>query len=187
MAMPTLHRLWTAAEVAALPDDDDRHECLNGEHVVTPPPAWIHQSVVEWLHLRLAPYVDAHQLGYTKFSPAEVVFGPRQLVQPDLFVVRWVDGPRPRAWRDITGLLLAVEVLSPRTASRDRGVKREIYQAAGVGEYWIVDTQKRMVERWRPTDTAPERRREQLVWQPRADVAALSLDLTALFAHALDD
>ena len=34
---------------------------------------------------------------------------------------------------------LAVEVLSASTAGRDRGVKREDYEAHGVAEYWVVD------------------------------------------------
>ena len=32
-----------------------------------------------------------------------------------------------------------VEVLSPSTAVRDRGVKMRAYAAAGVQEYWLVD------------------------------------------------
>lgn len=30
------------------------------------------------------------------------------------------------------------EVLSPSTANRDRGIKKDIYEKAGVSEYWIV-------------------------------------------------
>ena len=41
---------------------------------------------------------------------------------------------------------LAVEVLSPSTERRDRGVKREDDAAHGVGEYWIVDTDAETVE-----------------------------------------
>lgn len=32
-----------------------------------------------------------------------------------------------------------VEILSPSTASKDRALKRSLYERAGVTEYWIVD------------------------------------------------
>lgn len=40
-----------------------------------------------------------------------------------------------------------VEVLSPSTARADRHRKRLIYQSEGVPEYWIVDSDARLVER----------------------------------------
>ena len=41
---------------------------------------------------------------------------------------------------------VVVEILSPGTARRDLGIKRDTYQAAGVPEYWIVDPESRSVE-----------------------------------------
>lgn len=38
------------------------------------------------------------------------------------------------------------ETLSPSTAKRDRGEKKDIYEKAGVGEYWIVSPQGKSVE-----------------------------------------
>lgn len=38
------------------------------------------------------------------------------------------------------------ETLSPSTAKRDRGVKKQIYETSGVGEYWIVSPVERAVE-----------------------------------------
>jgi len=43
--------------------------------------------------------------------------------------------------------LLFIEVLSPGTARFDRVVKRARYQRYDV-EYWIVDLDARLVERW---------------------------------------
>ena len=40
---------------------------------------------------------------------------------------------------------LAVEVLSPNTASRDRGEKKAIYERNGVREYWLIDVRARQV------------------------------------------
>ena len=39
-----------------------------------------------------------------------------------------------------------VETLSPSTASRDRGRKKEIYERSGVSEYWIISPKEEAVE-----------------------------------------
>jgi Uma2 family endonuclease len=41
-----------------------------------------------------------------------------------------------------------IEILSPTTAGRDRGVKRKLYARQGVAEYWIVDPESESVEVW---------------------------------------
>jgi Uma2 family endonuclease len=41
---------------------------------------------------------------------------------------------------------LIVEVLSPSTEKRDRGIKFEDYALHGVGEYWIVDAEAETIE-----------------------------------------
>ena len=41
-------------------------------------------------------------------------------------------------------------------AGRDREVKRELDMEAGVEEYWIVDLDRRLFERWRQGDVQPE-------------------------------
>ena len=43
---------------------------------------------------------------------------------------------------------LIIEILSPSSAHRDRGVKCEDYAAHGVTEYWIVDTDARTIEQY---------------------------------------
>jgi len=59
--------------------------------------------------------------------------------------------------------------------------KRQLYQAQGVPEYWIVDTDARHVERWHPGATSPDIVAQTLVWQPVASVPPLSIDLERLF------
>jgi len=175
---------WTVERALALPEDGNRYEVLDGELFVTPSPTWGHQSVLAVLQLRLSAYVTEHRLGWTRFSPADIVFSPRRLLQPDLFVVPWQDTGPPRAWSDVRSLLLAIEVLSPSTARADRHRKRVIYQSEGVSEYWIVDGDARLVERWRPGDVRPEIISDEIVWQPRAGTPPFVLALNALFDEA---
>lgn len=38
------------------------------------------------------------------------------------------------------------ETLSPATAARDRGIKKDIYESSGVEEYWIISPKEKAVE-----------------------------------------
>jgi len=164
-----------------LPEDGFRHELLEGVHVVTPAPPLPHQRVILAL-IRVLDAVLVRRDDLELFmSPADVILTPRTLVQPDVFVVRKTPGKPLRAWAEIGIPVLAVEILSPSTAARDRGVKRRIYQRAGVGEYWIVDLDARLIERWLPGDERPEILMERLAWTI-AGGASGAIDLAALFA-----
>jgi Uma2 family endonuclease len=184
MVMPATTR-WTADMVRALPDDGKRYEVIDGELFVTPAPSWMHQSVVLELAMLLAPYVREHGVGHVIGAPAEVVFGPRNMVVPDVFAVPLVRGEAPRAWEEVGRLLLAIEVLSPSTRRTDRREKRELYQRKGVPEYWTVDVEARAIERWPPDASAPETVTEQLNWRPDAFVDPLTIDVAAFFARVL--
>ena len=181
MAMPAQPTEWTVEMVRALPDDGSRYEVIDGELFVTPAPSWTHQRAVNELYLLLMPYLREHGLGSAITAPADVVFGPRNVVEPDLFVVPLVGGSPPRAWEDVGRLLLTVEVLSPSTRRTDRGEKRDLYKRKAVPQYWIVDADARTVERWLPNDSAPETFVETLEWQPDAAVVPLVIDLPGYF------
>ncbi len=177
MGMPQTAEGWTAERIRALPDDGLRHEVVDGEHLVSPSPRIQHQRAVGWLQDVLRRYVAAGNLGECLSSPADVELDPRTLVQPDVFVTA---RRRARDWTEILPLRLAIEILSPSTARADRIVKRRRFQRAGV-EYWIVDLDARLVERWHPGDERPEVAAERLEWQPGPAMPALTLDLVALF------
>ena len=116
-----------------------------------------------------------------------MLFGPKDMVEPDLFVVPLVDGSAPRTWEAVGRLLLAVEVLSPSTLRTDRRDKRDLYQRKGVPEYWIIDVDARQVERWRPNDASPETLIETLAWQPDRFTVPLAIDLPKYFGRVLGE
>lgn len=184
MGMPNASPSWTAAAVRALPDDGQRYELVGGALVVTPAPAWIHQRVAFSLGLAIGNYLAITRAGSALCSPADLSFGEDEILQPDLFVTP-IDDQRPiRAWTDVTRLLLAIEIVSPGSARYDRQLKRLRYQRAGTPEYWIVDPDARLVERWRPEDARPEVLNAIQTWQPDPAQSALEIDLVALFAGA---
>ena len=187
MAMPASPApISTIEELLALPDDGLRHELLDGVHVVTPAPEYLHQAVLGKFLFALAKALEGQDELVVLTSPADIVLSPRTLVQPDVFVIRKPANVRLARWSDVGVPVLAIEFLSPSTAARDRGAKRRIYQRAGAAEYWIVDLDARLVERWRPGDERPEVVSEELVWEPLPTVTA-RLDLPALFARVLGE
>ncbi len=176
----------TIEALLALPEDGLRHELLDGEHVVTPAPVLPHQGILRDLYDALRDGLEGQDELVPFWSPADVILGPKTLVQPDLFVVRKPAGRRLRKWSEVGVPALAIEILSPGTAARDRGTKRRIYQRAGVAEYWIVDLDARLVERWRPEDERPEIVGDVLRWEPAVDVA-VTVDLVSLFTRVLGE
>jgi Uma2 family endonuclease len=170
---------WTRERVLALPADGSRYELIDGELLVSPAPRPLHQVAVKLLETLLHPYVKDHGLGMSMPLAADLEPLPGQLTQPDLFVLP--PGPRFQRWEEAPLPFLVVEVLSPSTARYDRGLKRRFYQRAGVAEYWLVDLDARVVERWRPGDTRPEILDQVLDWQPDPSVPALEVDLAGYF------
>ena len=189
MAMPSIYtdapRRWTVEEVRTLnaASASERFECVDGELLVTPAPSWDHQEVVGRLYVALTQYLSGSRIGHAFVSPGDVEPEPGALVQPDVFVVPLHDGARPRGRERVERLLLAIEVVSPASAHADRVTKRGLYQRAGTPEYWVVDLDARLVERWRPEDERPEVIAEVLEWLPDGAVEALRVDVGALFAE----
>ena len=192
MGMPALSEstYWTAAMVRELPDDGNRYECIDGELLVTPAPRWRHQDVVGELYVRLRAWLEQEPIGKVTFSPADIEIVPDTLVQPDVFVVpRDATGALPREWHEARTLLLAIEVLSPSTARYDRVTKRRFFARAGVPDYWIVDVDARLIERWTPTDERPEILGEDdvLTWTPLGAQTPFTLALGPFFEAVLAD
>jgi len=182
-----VERYWTAEDVRALPEDGNRYECIDGVLLVTPAPVYDHNDAVGRLYVRLFALVERCALGKALFAPADVDIARGTMVQPDLFVATSNTGDPVRSSEDIGSLLLAVEVVSPRSAKVDRDLKRRLYQRIGVHEYWIVDLAKRQIERWMPTSERADVFAGTLVWSPRGARESLEIDLVAYFAEVLDD
>jgi Uma2 family endonuclease len=188
MVMPAVSpKRWTAQEARELNEKNPllwpRYEVIDGELLVSPGPRPVHQLAVLELAIRLAAYTKPHRLGQTLTSPADIELEPDSTLQPDVFVVPWAVGHKLRRWSDVTGLLLAVEVLSTSTARYDRVTKRRYFSRNDVPEYWIVDCDGRVFERWRPGDERPEIISERLVWTPLDVTEPFELDVPGFFAE----
>jgi Uma2 family endonuclease len=151
MALPKSIR-FKASDIWDTPDDGKRYEVIDGQLYATPPPITEHQGVAGVLYGYIGHYVRERQLGRVYFAPIGVVLDDENGLQPDLVYVT-----RERleiiSRRGIEGAPdLVVEILSPSTRVRDRGIKLRRYAAAGVPHYWIVNPRSRELEARRITE-----------------------------------
>lgn len=188
MAMPLVTpRRWTADDVRALPDEPGkRFECVDGELLVSPSPRITHQYILGYLWREIDAFVRAHGLGAAVLAPSDLELDRFTLVQPDVFVLPLVGGRRPRTVEEIGHPLLFIEVLSPSTARYDRVVKRARYQRYGV-EYWIVDGDARLLERWNPDTDRPSIHTDTISWAPTGATTPFLLELAPMFVDALGE
>ncbi len=177
-------RRWTYEEFAQLPDDGNRYEVIAGELYVTPAPRSLHQIIGSRIDRAVGAFVEQHDLGEMAVGPIDVLFGEGDYLQPDLVFVRKdrLDIIKDRGVEGAPDLI--IEVLSPGTAKRDRGIKRERYAHFGVPEYWVVDPVARRIEihRLRKGIEQPvEIAGASLDWQPIPGGPKLTLDVAHLF------
>ena len=134
---------YRAEDYFGLPDEP-RCELIYGRLYVTPSPAVRHQFLLTILSRRLSAIAERSG-GLALVAPMDVTLADHSVVQPDLL---YVSAQRLGIVRNrIEGAPdLLVEVLSPKTARRDRGEKLKLYAESDVREYWLVDVAGRQIE-----------------------------------------
>lgn len=130
---------------------DERYELIDGDaYLMSPAPSTRHQVVIRTLFLLLNKYF-ADKPCEVFFAPFDVRF-PLQgemdedvttVLQPDIVVIC------DKAKLDDKGCQgapdLVVEIASPSSFFRDIKVKKDVYERAGVLEYWVVDSANSVV------------------------------------------
>jgi Uma2 family endonuclease len=140
---------FKADDIWDVPDDGKRYEVIDGELYMTTAPDLDHQRPSGNLFGFIWSYLRVHPVGEIYSAPVGLILDDENGLQPDLvYVSQERAGILTR--RVIRGTPdLVVEVLSPSTAARDRGVKLRRYAAAGVPHYWLVEPATRTLEAYR--------------------------------------
>jgi len=121
-------------------------EIINGIKMMSPPAYSNHNHVKTNIVHLFKTYLKNNIC--IPFGDGEKVVLPFQnegdYVVPDFFVIC----DRSKNKRDgVYGVPdLVVEVLSPRTAKYDKGLKKDLYQFNGVKEYWIIEPNTKSIE-----------------------------------------
>jgi len=137
--MHVTQALFTSADYARLPEGYPA-QLVEGCLVKDEAPTYGHQRTQSRLHAALTRLLDPDLV---LVSPADVVLGAHDVYQPDLVVLRKAP---PLTQRNVGIPLLAIEILSPSTARRDREVKTKHLLEAGVEEVWLVDPDDGRIE-----------------------------------------
>ena len=133
-------------------DDNTRYELYSGQPVALASPTDIHQTICMEISRQLANYLvgkrckvfsapfDVRPFEEHGDSPEDV----NTVLQPDIMVVCDSDKIDRRGVHGAPDLI--IEILSPSSARYDKLVKFNLYQRAGVREYWIVDASSKSVQ-----------------------------------------
>jgi Uma2 family endonuclease len=140
----------TAAEFMTLPETMLPCDLINGEVIMSPAPTLEHQDLV----FRLAKLIDKLiPNGKVNIAPVDVHLDEFNVVQPDILWVaegstcvsfegKWLQG----------GPDLVIEILSPGSKRLDRKEKFHLYEKHGTREYWMVDSDPKLIEIWYSKD-----------------------------------
>jgi Uma2 family endonuclease len=139
---------WTYEDYLLLPEDGKRYEVIRGCLYVTSTFTAGHQFTLLELACSLREFLGADKLGIILLSPFDIKLpsGIADPVEPDMMFFRKGNQPTwgSAFFKGVPDLL--AEILSLETYDRDRTVKLEAYEEAGVPEYWLVDPDAQMVE-----------------------------------------
>jgi Uma2 family endonuclease len=125
---------------------EHKWEFIQGQVIMHSPVLNRHLMATQRTYDLISGYVRVRNFGIVRVEKAMTSF-PRNDYEPDVMFF----GQAKAALIDPDTLKfpipdLIVEVLSPSTESRDRGIKFQDYAVHGVGEYWIVDPVAESVE-----------------------------------------
>lgn len=150
-ASTVIQRLWTQADYRRLPEGPPYYELEDGELVEMVRPRGRHQRLILRLGARIEEYLRQQPLGEV-WPEVAVFLSPRHIYIPDLSFLltenlgRFSDDIAIEGPPD-----LAVEIISPSTASRDKAQKLRVYHRAGVAWYWLVEAESLLVTEYRHT------------------------------------
>lgn len=150
MSLPAEKTLFTLADCLTW-DEDKRIEIINGEAFMMATPSRTHQKISMELSRQLANYLEGKQcevypapFGVRLFEQAgDSPENVDTLVEPDISVVCDRNKLDDHGCKGAPDMI--IEILSPSSLRHDRLVKLNLYQRAGVREYWIVDPENRSV------------------------------------------
>ena len=127
---------------------DKKAEFIGGEIIVHSPVVKKHNVITKELLKILDPFIISRDLGFLGVEKIMCRFD-RNDYEPDLCFfkkeksVTFLDDQTIFPIPDFI-----VEILSPSTEARDRGIKKEDYQLNGVQEYWIIDPDIDTIEQY---------------------------------------
>jgi len=144
-----IERRWTAADYRRLPEGPPYYELDEGDLIEMVRPRGKHQEIIGRLFAVIDAHARSNRLGKV-WPEVAVQLSPTLIYIPDLTFLltenldRFADDVVVQGPPD-----LAIEVVSPSTASRDRSRKLRAYYQAGVPWYWLVESDTLLITEYR--------------------------------------
>jgi Uma2 family endonuclease len=133
--------------------EDAYYELINGEIVKKAAPTPLHQAVSGSLFFYLYQFVLDKKLGRVFSAPIDVYLHEFSHVLPDILFISNENSSIIDMNEGILGVPdLVVEIISPSSIYKDRVLKNNDYEAAGVKEYWLVDPKNQAIEVYESID-----------------------------------
>jgi Uma2 family endonuclease len=133
---------WHFDDLLTLPVDISRHiELIDGALIPMSPQSKFHVRVIRNLQARLDSQAPAHLRADSEMTVrVDGDNGP----EPDVLVVTAsaYDDQERATWYDGSDVILAVEVVSPSSAARDRERKPQIYAKAAIKYLWRIENEE---------------------------------------------
>lgn len=142
---------YTYGDYQKLPEGAP-YELIHGHLVMSPSPSFQHQTLVLILATALREYIQSQEAGDVSIAPMDVHLSEDAVVQPDVLYVSPNRSDRIQEQKINGAPDLVIEVASPSTSHLDVFDKKQLYEAHGVREYWIVDPETKTVEVYRNTE-----------------------------------
>jgi Uma2 family endonuclease len=144
-------KVWTEAELQALPGDGYNHEVVNGELVMSPKNNFEHENICGRLYFALENFNRQHRLGAVLGSSAGCWMKNRNCRAPDISFI-----PKDRltslGFKFSTRKFfpgapdLAIEVLSPSNTRTEIDERLRDFFASGTQLVWVINPQDESVE-----------------------------------------
>lgn len=145
-------RKYSAQDFERLPEGPPYYQLIEGDLIMSPAPSYSHQRTVGKVFLKLSRLLEEKGQGEVLISSIDVYLDEKNVFQPDI-VVLLKEGKAKVEEKGIFGPPdVVVEILSPSTAYYDLIVKKEVYERAGVKEYWILDPNRKTFEIYKNTE-----------------------------------
>jgi Uma2 family endonuclease len=163
-------RKYTAQDFEKLPEGPPYYQLINGELIETPTPEVIHQKVAG----RLLYLLHKHLI--------DLYLDEKNVFQPDIVVLLRESKAKVEEKSIFGPPDVVVEILSPSTAYYDLIVKKEVYERAGVKEYWLLDPNREGFEIYKNTEegfklTSQAREKGKVF----SEILKLEIDLKEIF------
>lgn len=180
---------YTYADYLTYPEDE-RWEIIDGVPYMQAAPSPIHQEILMELSKQIAVYLTGKTCkvypapfcvrfpqGYEK-NEEEL----KNIVEPDISII--CDKSKIDDRGCIGAPDMIIEIISPSSIKKDRFVKFNMYEKAGVKEYWIIEPDQKLVSVFLLQKNERFSRPEMYTEEDGINVSIfpdLTIDLSAVF------